>query len=86
MREVFVGSDKQFDILKNDTLEYIQETYEGDYKHGYERLIKVLERAVDSRTTSILDSVQNMISPSVRKGICHMLVNDKELTWVLDNE
>lgn len=86
VREVFVDSDKQFDILKNDTLEYIQETYEGDYKHGYERLIKVLERAVDSRTTSILDSVQNMISPSVRKGICHMLVNDKELTWVLDNE
>ena len=86
VKEIFVDGSKQFDILKNDIYDYISETYEDDYDHGYARLISVLKKVVDSNSTSLLSSMHNIISPKAKKGICHMLVNDAKLSWVIDED
>lgn len=86
VREIFADGENQFDILKNDTYDYISDTHELDYKNAYARLKAVLIKSVDSYSTSVLSSMHNLISPKTKKGICHMLVNDRRLTWVMDDE
>lgn len=86
VRDVFADGDKQFDLLIDDTYDFVSITWEKEYKHGYERLISVLEKAVHSYSTSALSSIHSLISPKIKKGICHLIVTNKDLSWVINDE
>ena len=78
---------KQFDVLKNEIYDGIIDVHEQAYESGYKRLVADLTQAVKINTTkSLLDSKLNCVSNSVRKGVCHMLVNDDKIRWVDTDE
>ncbi|MBS3986293.1 MAG: hypothetical protein KGZ66_11920 [Selenomonadales bacterium] len=85
VREVFAeeGSD-QFEILKEDMYDGVSTTCDQDFDHGYARLIEVLKQAVVVPVgKSLLSNIPNWIGNSEKKGVCHMLVNDGKIRWVL---
>ena len=78
---------KQFDVLKTEIYDGIIDVHEKDYENGYKRLVADLAQAVQVNTSkSLLDSKLNCVGNSVRKGVCHMLVNDDKIRWVETDE
>ena len=78
---------KQFDVLKTEIYDGIIDVHEKDYENGYKRLVADLAQAVQVNTSkSLLDSKLNCVGNSVRKGVCHMLVNDGKIRWVETDE
>lgn len=78
---------QQFDILKNEVYDGIVDIHEQIYDSGYKRLVADLKQASLTNTSKcLLDSKLHCIGNSERKGICHMLVNDKKLRWVNNND
>jgi hypothetical protein len=81
-REVYPPESQWFDQLKDEFFDGIIDEVEADCQHGFERLRKVLKRAMELKIGSgqLLDSV---IRVQDRKGICHHLANERdEITWV----
>lgn len=86
VRETFSTSD-EIDYLKEEVYTGIIDVHEKEYKSGYQRLQADLERVTSINTDKcILDSQFKMIGNHERKGICHELVNDAKLKWVLQDE
>jgi hypothetical protein len=47
-------------------------------------LIEVLKQAVVAPVgKSLLSNIPNWIGNSEKKGVCHMLVNDGKIRWVM---
>lgn len=85
VREVFAeeGSD-QFEILKEDMYDGVSTTCDQDFDNGYARLLEVLKQASGiAASKSLLSNIPNWIGNSEKKGVCHMLVNDGKIRWVL---
>ena len=83
VRDVFSDS-KQFEILKNETYDGIIEIFEDEHPNGFERLNAVMKKASDVSTDrSLLTSKLHCIGNSEKKGVCHILVNDNRIKWVL---
>ncbi|KJR44365.1 hypothetical protein UF75_5255 [Desulfosporosinus sp. I2] len=86
VRDVFTDS-KQFEVLKDETFDGIIEVLESDYSNGFERLNAVVKHASTVSTDkSLLSSKLHCIGNSEKKGVCHMLVNDKRLKWVNNDD
>lgn len=82
VRDTFTN-EKDFVCLEEEIYEGIKEIHEEDYENGFKRLKKDLAQAVTIQTTkSLLDSQLNIIGAKEKKGICHMLVEDKNIRWV----
>lgn len=80
-------NNEHFELLKDDMYEGIEEVYEEDYDTGYIRLKEVLKHSsMITLNGSLLASIQGLIGNSAKKGICHMLVNDGKITWVVEDE
>lgn len=78
----YVFCADEFKILKSETLDAIIETYEDDYENGFIRLNEVLKHVSKIQLNeSILTKIPGCLNIFQKKGICHMLVNDKEITW-----
>lgn len=87
--EVFCDGVEQFELLKEEAYEGIEPTYHNDnYKTGYDRLLGVLEKITNTTLDkSNLMNIKGLIGNSEKKGICHILVNDKKInSWVDINE
>lgn len=86
-RDIYDKED-QFDILKEETYEYIKDDYEDPALSGLDRLKKVQKRAgelVSSRCWLFRDT--DWIGVPQKKGVCHFLVNDKTIEgWVRDDD
>lgn len=80
--------DLPFDELKSEMYDGIIEVYECEYNTGYSRLQKVLEHASQvSFDSVILYRETRWINQSVKKGVCHILVNDGKIKgWVKKDE
>lgn len=81
-RDVFSKEDPWFEDLKTEFYHGIIQDIREDAAHGFERLNKVLKRAMDLQIGSgrLLTSE---IKIQDRKGICHHLANDREdVVWV----
>ncbi len=77
---------KNFEELKQETLIGILPVHEQDYKTGYDRLNNVMAHAtVINVTKSMLATLPGWIGNNEKMGICHMLVNDREIRWVDDD-
>lgn len=73
----------QFDVLKKETLDGVEDTAKRRQDNGYERMLAVMEQAVKLPVTNyILCESPHWISSKIKKGVCHHLVNDKRLKWV----
>lgn len=74
---------KEFDILKSDIYDGIIDVHEKQFENGYQRLIADLQQAAIVNTSkSLLDSRLHFIGSGERKGVCHMLANEKKVRWV----
>lgn len=75
---------QQFNVLKDEIYSSIIDIHEQDYDSGYKRLIADLNQASITNTSKcLLDSKLHFIGNSERKGVCHMLVNDNLVRWVV---
>lgn len=73
----------QFDVLKDEMLSGVRGTCRKRYIDGYEKMLTVLDRALDVPLSQyILSNSPYWISNHIRKGVCHYLVNDHKIRWV----
>jgi hypothetical protein len=87
-REVFGETDPdQFGILKDETYDGIFDVYSQDYQDGYERLLKVMAHVSSIQINkSPLSKLPEWIGNKEKKGVCHILVNDGVIRWVVRDE
>lgn len=87
-RDVFKESDTdQFDLLKEEAYDGIFDVYSQSYQHGYERLLRVMTQvsAIQINKSSI-SKLPEWIGNKEKKGVCHILVNDGRIRWVVRDE
>lgn len=76
-----------FDILKDEIYEGIIETHDKDYDFAFDRLNTVIEHVtIVPLSQNLSDLLLNWIGPGEKKGVCHMLVNDKRISWFKEEE
>ncbi len=86
IREAYSNPEQELKAWKTQTFDYISDTYRDDYPNGYKRLVAVLKKVVDSKTTAAIDSCDNLIQAKDRKGVCHLLANEGDMHWVQEDE
>lgn len=73
----------QFEVLKEETYNNVSDTSRKVFPNGYERMLAVMEQAVNAQVENyILGKSPYWISSKIKKGACHHLVNDGKLRWV----
>ncbi|MFM9632833.1 ABC-three component system protein [Streptomyces galilaeus] len=69
-----------YEAVETDLFEAVIQAEEREYDLGYERLTAVLDAAVNHQPNPA-----NILAPVItvrdRKGLCHHLANDHQLTW-----
>lgn len=74
-----------FDKAKGEVFDYIIQTCDSPYDDGYKRLCAVIERVGGTPLSKAIDDMLlNWMGPGEKQGVCHMLVNDKQIRWVDD--
>ena len=88
VREVYSDGEDQFNNLKKEAYDGVENTYLQDYENGYKRLQAVIDKMLTMPlSASTLARTTNLIRNMVRKGICHVLVNDGRIkSWVNTDE
>lgn len=83
VRDVFTDRD-EFEVLKTETYDGIVDVHSQNWANGFERLLKVLaQSAVVRIDKSLLGSQLTWIGNSEKKGVCHILVNEGRIKWVV---
>ena len=84
-REVFADKDPdKFEMLKEETYDGIFDIYSQNYQHGYDRLIKVMTQVSAIQINKCpLSKIPEWIGIKEKKGVCHILVNDGTISWVV---
>lgn len=87
-RDVFGDRDPdQFSILKDETYDGVIDVHSQDYPHGVARLNAVMSQAAAIPVNKcILSRMPNWIGASEKKGVCHILVNDRRIKGWVSNE
>lgn len=86
-RDSFGDKDEiQFKVLKEETYDGIVDVYSQDYSNAIARLNGVMSQAVLVPINRCILSKLNWISGREKKGVCHFLVNDGEIKWVIDDD
>lgn len=88
MRDAYdLEGDDQFDILEKEIYDGVIDTHTRKYDTGRERLDEVLSQAsclsVDG---CFANRDTDWIRISVKKGVCHFLVNDRKIKGWLDED
>lgn len=77
------GLSNQFDVLKGETYDGVKDTERRTHPDGYQRMLAVMEQAVNAPLKDyLLSESPYWISGKIKKGVCHHLVNDGKLRWV----
>ena len=72
--------ENTFSDLQQEIFEAVVETVHADHESGLERLRQVQDRALSAQLTA--SALITVTHPADRKGICHQLANDDQVTWV----
>ncbi len=73
----------QFEVLKKETFDGVKDTAKRTHPSGYDHMLAVMEQAVIVPVTNyLLGASPYWISATIKKGVCHHLVNDGKLVWV----
>ena len=77
-----------FDLLKDEMYEGVIATRDKTtYNYAIERLDAVMEHAtIVPLSNNLQDRMLDWVGAGEKKGVCHMLVNDKRLTWMEDKD
>lgn len=76
------SEENHFSALKEEIYDHIYSTYKKHFPSSMERLIEVMDRAALSPIERCrLLSKLNWISSREKKGVCHFLVKDGEISW-----
>ncbi len=90
LRDTVADFDNQFSLLKKDAYDGIEETYYNDEygNNGMKRLREVQNKIITiTLDLSNLKNIDNILSNNIKKGLCHLMVNDKLIkSWVDINE
>lgn len=90
LRDTVADFDNQFSLLKQDAYDGIEETYYNDEygTNGMKRLREVQDKIITiTLDLSNLKNIDNILSNNIKKGLCHLMVNDKLIkSWVDINE
>lgn len=90
LRDTVADFDNQFSLLKQDAYDGIEETYYNDEygNNGMKRLREVQNKIITiTLDLSNLKNIDNILSNNIKKGLCHLMVNDKMIkSWVDINE
>lgn len=77
-----LDEEEGFDVLKSEMYDGVITTRDKDYDSSYDRLQAVLEHATSVPISHNLeDRMLDWVGAGEKKGVCHMLVNDKKLSW-----
>ncbi len=71
-----------FQKLEDEAYEAIIDKVEERYETSYERMINVLNHVTTVSLNSLITAT-NWIGNSEKKGICHILVNERRIKWKL---
>ena len=87
-RDIFGDKDPdQFIILKDETYNGVIDVHSQDFPHGVARLNAVMTQAATIRTDKcLLSRMPDWIGASEKKGVCHILVNDRIIKGWVSNE
>ncbi|WP_195224888.1 ABC-three component system protein [Schaalia turicensis] len=84
LRDLLPEGEQEFSAMKDDLFDGVIETCEAHYDDGYLRMNATLSKAADfSLAGSVLVKFPSMVCATHKKGMCHMLVNDDQLHWVI---
>ena len=88
VRDQFDDGEDEFNKLVDDEKTFIDNTYWKKYDNGFDRLVAVLDRAMEANlSASVLANIRNLINNLAKMGICQILVNEGEITsWVIEDE
>lgn len=76
-------TDDDFSMLKDEIYDGVIDTCDHDYADGFSRLNSVMQQASQvSISNNAERNALNWVGPAEKKGVCHMLVNDKRLFWM----
>lgn len=78
--------DVQFNVLKEETFDGVIDVCSQDFSNAMTRLNEVMSQAVLVPINRCLLSKLNWISGREKKGVCHFLVNDGQIKWVIDDD
>lgn len=84
-RDAFADETPEpYEALKEEIESGVIDTWESNHEDGFERMSSVLTQATNTTTEStLLGRDTKWVSNDVKKGICHVLVNEKKLKgWV----
>lgn len=87
-RDVFSDRDPDhFGILKDETFDGVIDVHSQDFPHGVARLNAVMSQATAVNVDKcILSRMPDWIGSSEKKGVCHILVNDRRIKGWVSNE
>jgi hypothetical protein len=72
-----------FSQLKDKIYERVEPTASMEYKNGYQRMLKVMDKSMECQVSqSYFNDKDNPVEEKEKKGVCHHLVNDNRLVWV----
>ena len=77
-------SEENYDLFKSDIYEGVVNTAESDFENGFKKV-----KAVETESTKITinsNPLKETCRTIEKKGVCHQLVNDNEITWVDEDE
>lgn len=76
-----------FDLLKDEMYDCVITTRDKDYDTGFARMTAVMEHAsLVPLPLNLQDRLLDWVGAGEKKGVCHMLVNDKRLSWMEDGD
>jgi len=76
-----------FDKAKEEVYDGVIDTCDRSYPDGFQRLLSVIDTAGGiSLSQKIEKMLLDWMGPGEKKGICHMLVNDKRIRWVDEDD
>ena len=74
-----------FDLLKDEMYDGVITTRDKAFDSGFERMTAVMEHAtIVPLPPNLKDRLLDWVGAGEKKGVCHMLVNDKRLSWMED--
>ena len=84
MRELFIDGEAEFEKLETDAYDGISPIYCRDFPTGFDRFQEVTSKITSTTlTASRLSNIKNLYGNREKKGLCHMLVNDRLIkSWV----
>lgn len=86
-RDLLKSKSDEFQALLDETYDGVINTNRKSFANGYDRLLSVLEQAaLISHNESFLCQIPELITNKRKLGFCHMLVNDKRLKWIENDD